>query len=383
MGRLEFDSASGNPTPVRKNDDRRTAKRLAAVQLKNLAAGMHSDGNGLYLCVQESGARSWILRTMVRGRRKDIGLGSLATTSLARAREDAAELRGRARKGEDILESRRIEKRVVPTFKEVAITYHAQISETFDSDQHAHNWLRSLEQYAFPVFGSKTVDAIDTSDVIKAIGPIWTKIPDTARRTLRRMTAVFKYCQASGYRNVMVGNLAVPLPNPCDSIKTALPNNRNGEKHHEALPYTELPKFIQDVRGANSSLCIRLAFEFLILTAARTGEVLNAGWDEIDMDEKVWSIPAERMKMKEQHKVPLPARCVEILKHAKQFNDAEIIFPGRQAGQPLSNMAFLMTLRRMGHETLTAHGFRATFKTWAEEKTTFDSLVIEASWRTR
>ena len=198
------------------------------------------------------------------------------------------------------MESRRIEKRVIPTFKDATLTFHAQISETFDSEQHARNWLRSLEQYVFPVFGSKTVDVIDTADVLRAVGPIWNDVPDTARRTLRRVKAIFDYCQVSGYRNIMVGNLAVPLPNPCD-IKTALPNNHNHESHHEALPYQELPKFIQDLRKTSSSLSVKLAFEFLILTAARTSEVLNARWEEIELEGKVWTVPAERMKMKKGH----------------------------------------------------------------------------------
>ena len=142
--------------------------------------------------MQESGSRSWILRTTVRGKRKEIGLGGLATKSLADARQEAAEFRSRAKKGEDIVESRRMERRIVPTFKEAALTYHGQVSETFDSKQHAHNWLRSLEQYAFPAFGLKTVDTIDTADVLRAIGPIWSNVPDTARRTLRRTSAVFK-----------------------------------------------------------------------------------------------------------------------------------------------------------------------------------------------
>jgi integrase len=353
-------------------------KRLVAIELKLLPAGMHADGGGLYLNVQESGSRSWILRTVVRGKRRDIGIGGLATTSLAKAREMAASLREKARKGEDILEARRIEKRVIPTFKEAALTYHAQVSETFDSEQHGQNWLRSLELYVFPAFGSKTVDLIDTADVLRAIGPIWNEVPDTARRTLRRVKAIFDYCQVSGYRNIMVGSLAIPLPNPCE-IKTALPNNHIGETHRAALPYQELPKFIADLRKMSASLSVKLGFEFLVLTAARTGEVLHANWSEIDLEARTWTIPAPRMKMGIAHQVPLADRCIEILSLAKQFNEGEIIFPSTKPDTPLSNTCFLMALRRMGHHEITAHGFRATFKTWSEEKTNFDSLVIEAS----
>ena len=186
--------------------------RLVAVQLKKLPAGMHNDGGGLYLQVQDSGSRSWILRTTVRGKRRDIGWGGLSTKSLSEARKEAADLRSRSREGEDIVESRRAEKRITPTFEQAAIAVHRNLAQTFRSEQHTHNWFRSLEKHVLPTFGSKTVDVIDTADVLRAIGPIWTRTPDTARRTLRRIKAIFDYCQAAGYRNVMVGNLAVPLP---------------------------------------------------------------------------------------------------------------------------------------------------------------------------
>ena len=325
--------------------------KLHAVQLKKLPPGMHGDGGGLYLEVQESGSRSWILRTTVRGRRKEIGLGGLSTKSLSGARQEAADLRSRAKKGEDILERRRLDKRIVPTFKEAAVTVHKAIAKTFRSEQHAQKWLRSLEQYVFPAFGSKAVDAIGPADVLRAIAPIWTTIPDTARRTLRRVKVIFDYCQASGYRNVMMGNLAIPLPNPCDGIKTALPNNRTTEKHRVALPYPKLPAFIEALRKTGSAISVRLALEFLILTCSRTSEVLHARWEEIDLEGKVWAVPAERMKMKEPHKVPLSFRAVEILELAKQFSDGDLIFPGRRSGQSLSNMALLMAIRRMDYES--------------------------------
>jgi hypothetical protein len=146
-----------------KEEGQVVGKKLLAIELQKLPAGMHSDGDGLYLCVQESGSRSWILRTTIKGKRREIGLGSLSTRSLADAREEASKLLSRARKGEDVLQTKRLEKRVIPTFKEAAITFHGQIAETFDSEDHAYNWLRSLELYVFPVFGSKTVDTVDSS----------------------------------------------------------------------------------------------------------------------------------------------------------------------------------------------------------------------------
>jgi integrase len=355
--------------------------KLKAVELTKLEPGMHGDGGGLYLDVQESGSRSWILRVTSKGKRKTIGLGGLSYVSLAEARDKAAELRAKARKGEDIMEQRRAEKVVetIPVFEDAAIKVHTELAKTFDSDVHSHNWLQSLKTYVFPIFGKKTVDKIDSADVLQAIGPIWNEIPDTAGRTLRRIKAVFDWCMVKGYRTITVNGLAIKQPNPCDAIRAALPKRKSVQKHHESLSYKELPAFVQKLRTLQSAFAVKLGLEFLILTCSRTSEVLEAKWEEINFDDAIWTIPAERMKMDREHKVPLSPRCIEILNLAKQFNDSKIIFPGRYAGHPLSNMAFLMALRRMGYEDLTAHGFRATFKTWSEETTKFDSLVIEAS----
>ena len=212
----------------------------------------------------------------------------------------------------------------------------------------------------------------------RPLAHMWVEKHDTAARTLRRIKAVFDYCQASGYRTTIVNGVVIPLPNPCDGVRAALPKSNGVEKHHEALPYPELPGFIQKLRTSPSALCVKLAFEFLIsdVRANWRGSLCEMG--RIRSRECSLDCPAARMKMKVEHKVPLSARCIEILNLAKQFNDSAIVFPGRKAGEPLSNAAFLMALRRMGYEEATAHGFRATFKTWAEEKTKFDSLVIEA-----
>jgi len=357
---------------------RKRVKKLSPLKLKTLGPGRHADGGGLYLDLQESGSRSWIFRTTIRGKRKEIGLGGLSSRTLAQAREAAADLLAKAKKGEDILEQKRLEKRITPTFEDAAMIVHTNLAATFESETHAYNWLQSLKTYVFPKFGKKLVDTIDSADVLAAVGPIWTGKPDTASRTLRRIKVVFDFCQASGFRTAIVNGVAVPMPNPCDGVRAALPKRNGVEKHHESLPYPELSGFIQKLRTSPSALCVKLAFEFLILTCTRTGEVLDARWDEFDLENAVWVVPATRMKMKVEHKVPLSDRCIEILNLAKQFNDGAIVFPGRKAGQPLSNAAFLMALRRMDYEEATAHGFRSTFKTWAEEKTKFDSLVVEA-----
>jgi len=254
---------------------------LKAIELGKLPAGKHYDGGGLYLNVEPSGSRSWILRTTVNGRRREIGLGALATKSLAAARVEAVNLRAAARNGEDIIEQRRNEKRgPIPTFQDAAEIVHKNLAETFDSETHRYNWMQSLKTYVFPVFGQKTVDKIDSSDVLAAMGPMWNTVPDTAGRTLRRVKAVFDWAMVNGYRTVIVNDVKVTMPNPCEAIRSALPKQNRRQRHHEALPYKELPDFVQRLRVSPSALSVKLAFELLILTCARTSEVLHATWED-------------------------------------------------------------------------------------------------------
>jgi len=359
---------------------KRKLNRLEPVSLWKKGPGMHADGNGLYLLVQESGSRSWILRTVIRGRRKDIGLGGLSTRSLAEARHEAATLRSRARTGEDVLEKRRIEKKKTntPTFEDAARIVHRELAPTLKNDLNRDNWLRSLENHVFEVFGRKPVDAIDSADVLRAVGPIWTQTPDMARKTLSRIRRVMDWATIQGFRNVLAGNMTLPLPNPCSGIQVALPRQpKDGQ--HAALAYHEVPDFILKLRQSSASTAVMLAIEFAILTAARTSEVLEAAWKEFDVDARIWMIPAERMKMDEAHQVPLSDRCVEILVAAKKIGGDPHVFPSTKLNTPLSNVAMLKALQRMkGYERLTIHGFRSAFKTWAHEKTKYDTLVIEA-----
>lgn len=367
---------------ARQKPRKRKSNRLEAITLKKLPAGMHNDGSGLYLLVQDTGSRSWILRTMVRGRRKDIGLGGLSTRTLADARANAAELRSRARKGEDILAKRRLEKQKsnTPTFEAAAKIVHAEIAPTLKNKHNQTVWLASLDNHVFGVFGKKTVDAIDSADVLRAIMPIWTKTPDMARKTLARIRRVIDWATIKGYRNVIAGDITVPLPNPCAGIRVALPKQPK-EGSHAGLPYSDLSTFIQKLRTSPPSPVVKLAIEFTILTAVRTSEALFAERKEFDLDGRLWTIPAERMKLGEPHQVPLSDRCVEILRDAKRIGgESELIFPSVNPKEPLSNVTMLRALQRMeGCENLTTHGFRATFKTWAHEKTEFDRLVIEAA----
>jgi integrase len=334
--------------------------RLTAVKVNRInAAGRHADGNGLYLVVDPSGARRWILRTVVRGRRRDIGLGSTRLVTLAEARVRATQFRHLARSGGDPLAARRRERRPTLTFREAAKKVHESHAATFKNAKHRAQWLGSLEADVFPVFGDRDVDAVESPDVLKALAPIWTTKPETARRLKQRIKVVLDWAKASGHRT---GDNAV------EGVSKVLPKVRQTAAHHPALPYRDVPTFVHSVRAFKASQSIKIAFEFLILTAARTSEVLDARWEEIDLEARIWTVPANRIKAGREHRVPLSPRCLEILDVAKGMADGgPFVFPGRSPKTPLSNMAFLMLLRRMERQDITAHGFRSSFRDWAAE----------------
>lgn len=345
---------------------------LAATKVKNLKEpGRYVDGNGLYLIVDPSGAKRWVLRTVVHGKRRDMGLGGVTTVSLAEAREKAAALRKLARSGGDPLAERRKDHTPIPTFEQAAREVYASHSASWKNRKHAAQWIKTLEEYVFPVFGDRRVDYIDTPEVLKALSPIWLTKPETARRVRQRIGVVMDWAKAQKFRS---GD------NPIRGVTKGLPKQTDRPEHHVSLPYAEVSGFIRDMRASDSNEITRLAFEFLILTATRTNEVIGARWSEINLKEKVWTLPKERMKAKVEHRVPLSPRCLEILKRARELagEDSDYVFPGRTPGEPLSNMAFLMTLRRMGC-TFTAHGFRSTFRDWAAERTNFPNDVCEAA----
>lgn len=344
-------------------------KALSAVKVRSLTEpGRYADGNGLYLEVDPSGAKRWLLRVMVRGRRRDIGLGSLKLVSLAEAREKAAELRKLARSGGDPLAERRRQHVGVPTFEEAAKAVHEAHKATWKNAKHASQWINTLTEYAFPKLGSRRVDQIETPDVLAVLSPIWLARPETARRVRQRIGAVMDWAGAAGHRTG---------PNPVLGVGKGLPKQPDRVAHHAALPYTQIPSFVKALRASDATEPSRLAFEFLILTAARTGEVIGATWAEIDLKQKLWIIPAGRMKAEREHRVPLTERCLEILRRAKALTGGQgYVFAGRSDGKPLSNMASLMMLRRM-QIACTVHGFRSSFRDWASERTSFPRDVCE------
>lgn len=344
-------------------------KALTAAQIRKVSeAGRYGDGNGLYLVVDPSGARRWVLRTVVHGRRRDIGLGGLKIVSLAEARNLAMQYRRIARDGGDPLLERRNARRIVPTFEAAALSVHGEHKATWRNAKHAAQWINTLTEYVFPLIGNRPVDQIDTPDLLRVLTPIWLTKPETARRVRQRVSTVLDWAKAAGHRS---GD------NPIAGVAKGLPKQPDRASHLAALPYTEVPAFVDRLRASDFAEVVRLAFEFLVLTAARTSEVLGAKWTEIDLEGAVWTIPGSRMKAGREHRVPLASACITILKRVRELApEADYVFTGRSSEKPLSNMAFLMALRRLKLD-VTAHGFRSAFRDWASERTNFPNEVCE------
>ena len=344
--------------------------KLTARKCETAAPGKYTDGHGLLLKVEASGARRWVLRLMVDGIRRDYGLGGLQDVPLAVARERALTIRRQAKAGLDPSLERR--KAVVPTFEGAARAVHEEHKPTWANAKHAAQWLATLEQYAFPAIGGKPVSVIDGPTVRDVLLPIWLELPETARRVRQRIGAVLDWAQSKGYRTG---------ENPVRTIARGLPKQPKERGHFAALGFAKVPAFVERLRASGASEPARLAFEWLILTATRTSETLGARWDEIDAKAETWEIPAGRMKAKRNHVVPLPTRCVEILRRAKELHSGQggFVFESKP-GATFSNMVFLMALSRMGERgKVTAHGFRSAFRDWASETTSFPGAVAEAA----
>jgi integrase len=344
-------------------------KALSALRVNSLSApGRYADGNGLYLVVDPSGAKRWVLRIIVQGKRRDIGLGGLRLVSLAEAREKALESRKLAREGGNPIEARRKSRTVVPTFAEAAQLTLDQQRAAWRNEKHAVQWMSSLKRHVFPVMGEKRLDQVETSDVLKALSPIWLSRPETARRLRQRISTILDWAKAAGHRS---GD------NPVEGVAKGLPRQKERRTHFTAIPYADVPSFVRRLPEVPTNQFARFAFEFLILTAARTNEVLKATWDEIDFEKNIWLVPADRMKAGREHRVPLSPRATAVLDSARELSDgSSFIFPGRQTDTPMSNMVFLMILRRM-EVCFTAHGFRSAFRDWASECTNFPREVCE------
>jgi integrase len=342
--------------------------------------GMYPDGGGLFLQVTKGG-RSWVYRYMIAGQSREMGLGSAASISLAEARRRRDDAKRQRDLGIDPIEQRRNERvkalldaARAMTFREAASAYIDAQKAAWRNAKHRDQWTSTLESYAFPVFGRVSVQSVDTALVLKALEPIWAVKPETASRVRGRIEVILDWAKVRGFREGenparWRGHLSMILPARSKVRKVV---------HHASLPYQEIVAFMADLR-ARESIAAR-ALEFAILTAARTGEVLGAGWSEIDFDARTWVVPEDRMKAGRQHRVSLSDAAIKLLNHVRQHRrDDDLLFPGLKRGKPLSNMALLAVLRRMKRDDLTTHGFRATFKTWAAERTNFAREVVEAA----
>lgn len=350
------------------------SKEIAAAQLPRLPVGMHAAGGatGLYLRVAPSGARNWILRVTVGNRRRDMGLGGWPDVPLGEARDRARQARRKIDEGIDPIEARKAARTVLretSSFSECARrTIEAKRPE-WKSVKHAEQWKNTLDTYARPVVGNMPVDQVELRHIVEILSPIWVEKTETATRLRARLEAVLAWAGASGFRKGenparWRGNLDAVLAKPGKVAKV---------EHHRALPFPALPGFLAQLRKREGTSA--RALEFLILTATRSGEVRGATWEEIDLKDDVWTIPASRMKAGKEHRVPLAPRAVTLLKRLPRFAHTGLLFPAQRGGM-LSDMALTALMRRMNVDAVP-HGFRSTFRDWAAEHTEYPRDVAE------
>lgn len=353
---------------------------LTPLAVKNAKPGRYADGGGLHLLVKDSGARSWVYRFMLGGKSRDVGLGAagLGGISLAAARDARDALRIKVKAGTDPLEERQrkaadaiaeaqIAKVAGITFKSVSEIYMESNWDSWRNDKHRHQWKSTMATYVYPVIGDLPVAEVGTTHVLQILEPMWRSKSETASRVRGRIETILDAAKARGYREGenparWRGHIAQILP----------ARARLTRGHHKAMPYESIPEFLAALQQREAIAA--LALEFTILTAARTGEVIGAKWDEIDLDKAVWTIPANRMKAGKEHRVPLSLRAVEILKSTRELRK-EGLFPAVRGGA-LSGMAMAMLLRRIGVD-VTVHGFRSSFRDCCAECTGYAHEVAE------
>jgi integrase len=332
-------------------------------------AGRLSDGGGLYLVVKPTGAKSWVFMWKQKGRRREMGLGAFPEVKLARARALAAEQRAKVSEGGDPIRDR--QRVVEPSFGDCAEHFLEAMEVQWRNPKHRAQWRMTLTKYAAPLSG-KRVSEIDTEDVLGVLTPLWAEIPETASRLRGRIERVLDYARARGWRSgenpaLWRGHLKNVLPAPAKLARG----------HHAAMPYSDVPAFVARLRGLNSASS--RALEFLVLTAARSGEVREALWTEFDVSASLWTIPGARMKAGRIHRVPLVPRAIEILESMEQSRVSDYAFPGQKSGRPLSLMAFTMQMRRLDAGEYTVHGFRSAFRDWAGDQTNVPREIAEAA----
>jgi integrase len=344
--------------------------RLSARKVETAKPGKYSDGGNLYLIASTTGSRKWVLRFTWRGRPKEMGLGSADDVPLADAREKAEAARRQIAKGLNPIDERK-RGAAIPTFGAFADDVLESLSAGFRNEKHKAQWRMTLEKYAAPL-RTQAVDSIATDDVLAVLKPIWLEKPETASRLRGRVEKVLDAAKAKGIRHGenparWRGHLDHLLPRPSKLTRG----------HHAAMAYETVPAFIGQLRDREATAA--LALEFCILTAARSGEVLGAKWSEIDLEKKLWTVPAVRMKAGREQRVPLSPRAVSMLKGLKQLKLGGYVFAGQKADKPLSSMAMEMILRRMQVQNATVHGFRSSFRDWAGNVSSFPREITEAA----
>lgn len=361
------------------------AKELGPLDVKRLVVpGLHAVGGvaGLHLQILPSGGRSWLLRIVIGGKRREVGLGGFPDVPLALAREKAREVRQTVLEGRDPIAERAAARSALAaqrgaeiTFDECAEKFVSAKSAEWKSAKHAAQWMATLTTYASPVIGSMQVRDVELAHIVKILekDDFWTTKTETASRVRGRIEQVLDWATVRGYRK---GENPARWKGHLDKLLPA-PKKISKVEHHAALSVDGIGVFIRDLRE-REGIAAR-ALEVLILTAARSGEIRGMTWDEISLDEAVWVVPADRMKAKREHRVPLSARVVEVLRSMPVVAGGGLVFPGMREGSPLSDMTLTAVLRRMGRGDLTAHGFRSTFRDWAAERTNYPREVAEAA----
>ncbi|MCB1358264.1 MAG: site-specific integrase [Maritimibacter sp.] len=355
-------------------------KNLTAAFVASVSEpGKYHDGKGtgLFLLVKNTGAKSWVQRIVIRGKRREIGLGAPPVVTLAQAREQALENKRLAHAGGDPLAEKRKARRVL-SFEEAARKAHAENAPSLKNPKDRAAYLKSMETYIFPQFGSVALPEVTSADVRRAILLAREKAPGVARKLIYRVSSVFKWGIAEG---MCTGN-------PATGEALALPKLDRTVAHRKALPYAEVAGCIEAVNASGAGAATKLALEFLILTATRSGETREARWDEMDFEGAdratratcaTWVIPKERIKMKRDHRVPLSGRALEVLREAEALSDGTgLVFPGTKPGRPLSDMTLSKLIKELGFEA-DIHGFRTSFRTWVQEQTNFPREVGEAA----
>ena len=346
------------------------AGNLTARKVQTAKPGKYSDGGNLYLIVSPTGSRKWVLRFTWRGQTKEMGLGGAGSVPLGDARERAASARRKIAQGLNPIDERRRDNGI-PTFGEMADAVHEALAAGFRNEKHKAQWKMTLETYAAPLRG-KPVDTIATDDVLAVLKPIWTTKAETASRLRGRIEKVLDAARAKGFRQ---GENPARWRGHLDHLLPKRSKLTRG--HHPALPYQDVAVFVGRLRESDSLAA--LALELCILTAARSGEILGMRWSEINLDERVWTLPPDRMKAGREHRVPLSERAVAILRQLAEIRTGDFVFPGQRKGRPLSNMAMEMMLRRMKADTITVHGFRSSFRDWAGNETPYPRDLIETA----